>query len=34
VIPNWGRIFQYRPDYPGVEMKQLVLGDTRTPKLL
>ena len=20
VIPNWGRIFQYRPDYPGVEM--------------
>ena len=25
VIPNWGRIFQYRPDYPGVEMKQLVL---------
>ena len=31
VIPNWGRIFRYRPDYPGVEMKQLVLD---TPVLL
>jgi len=24
---------QYRSDYPGVEMKQLVLGDKRTPGL-
>ena len=33
VIPNWGRIFlQYRP-YPGVEMEQLGLVNTRTPEL-
>ena len=29
VIPNWGRIFQYRPDYSGVDMEQLGLGNTR-----
>ena len=33
VIPNWGRIFQYRPDYPGVEMEQLGLRNTRTLEL-
>jgi len=27
VILNWGRLLQYRPDYPGIDIKQLVLGD-------
>jgi len=34
MIPNWSRIFLYRPDYRDVEMKQLVLGDIRKPEFL
>jgi len=30
VIPNRGRIFQYRSDYPCIEIEQLSRGNTRT----
>ena len=26
VIPNWGSVFQHRPDYPSVKMKQVGLS--------
>ena len=33
IIPNRGRIFQYRSDYPCIEIEQVGVGHTRTPEL-
>ena len=34
MIPNWGSVFQHRPDYPSVKMEQVGLGNARAPKLI
>jgi len=33
VVPNRGRVFQYRSDCPCIEVEQLGLVNTRTPEL-